>query len=80
MAWDIYIQEYENYLRLERSLSTNSVEAYVRDVVKLKQFLQLTNQEITPLRVTIVELQNFIEWINELGMSAFSQSSNHFGT
>ncbi len=74
MAWDIYIQEYENYLRLERSLSPNSVEAYVGDVVKLKQFLQLTNQQITPLRVSIVELQNFIEWINELGMSAFSQA------
>jgi len=74
VAWDIYIQEYENYLRLERSLSPNSVEAYVGDVVKLKQFLQLTNQQITPLRVSIVELQNFIEWINELGMSAFSQA------
>ena len=74
MAWDIYIQEYENYLRLERSLSANSVDAYVSDVVKLKQFLQLSNEEVTPLKVTIVELQNFIEWINELGMSAFSQA------
>ena len=74
MAWDIYIQEYENYLRLERSLSANSVEAYVGDVIKLRQFLQLANKEITPLKVTIVELQDFIEWINELGMSAFSQA------
>ena len=74
MAWDIYIQEYENYLRLERSLSANSVEAYTGDVIKLRQFLELANKEITPLKVTIVELQNFIEWINELGMSAFSQA------
>ena len=74
MAWDIYIQEYENYLKLERSLSPNSVEAYVRDVSKLKQFLELTGSEITPLQISMVELQNFIEYINELGMSAFSQA------
>ena len=41
MSWDVYIQEYENYLKLERSLSANSVDAYVRDIVKLKQFLDL---------------------------------------
>lgn len=74
MAWDIYIQEYENYLKLERSLSANSVEAYVRDVTKLKQFLEISGSDITPLQVSMVELQNFIEYINELGMSAFSQA------
>ncbi|PWL28319.1 site-specific tyrosine recombinase XerD [uncultured Roseivirga sp.] len=74
MAWDIYIQEYENYLRLERSLSANSVEAYVRDVSKFKQFLEISGSDITPLHVSMVELQNFIEYINELGMSAFSQA------
>lgn len=74
MAWDIYIQEYENYLKLERSLSANSVEAYVRDVSKLKQFLELSGEKITPLQITMVELQNFTEYINDLGMSAFSQA------
>lgn len=74
MAWDIYIQEYENYLKLERSLSPNSVEAYVHDVTKLKQFLELVGSKVSPLQVSIVELQNFIEYINELGMSAFSQA------
>ena len=74
MAWDIYIQEYENYLKLERSLSPNSVEAYVHDVTKMKQFLELTGSEISPLQVSMIELQNFIEYINELGMSAFSQA------
>ncbi|GHE61638.1 MULTISPECIES: site-specific tyrosine recombinase XerD [Roseivirga] len=74
MAWDIYIQEYENYLKLERSLSPNSVEAYVRDVTKFKQFLELNNSEKTAQQVTMVELQNFVEFINELGMSAYSQA------
>ena len=74
MSWDVYIQEYENYLKLERSLSTNSVEAYVRDIVKLKQFLDMREKDITPLEVSLEELQDMVEWINELGMSAFSQA------
>ena len=74
MAWDIYIQEYENYLKLERSLSPNSVEAYVHDVTKFRQFLEIAGSDITPVQVSMVELQNFIEYINELGMSAFSQA------
>ncbi len=74
MAWDIYIQEYENYLKLERSLSGNSIEAYVHDVIKLRQFLEITNCDLTPLQITIVELQNFIEYINELGMTPYSQA------
>lgn len=74
MAWDIYIQEYENYLKLERSLSENSIEAYVHDIIKLRQFLEITNSDLTPLQITIVELQNFIEYINELGMTPYSQA------
>lgn len=74
MAWEIYIQEYENYLKLERSLSENSVEAYVHDVVKLKQFLEISNRDISVLQVATVDLQDFIKYINELGMSAHSQA------
>ena len=74
MSWDVYIQQYENYLKLERSLSANSVDAYVRDIVKLKQFLELREKDLNPLQVTLQELQDMVEWINELGMSAFSQA------
>ena len=74
VAWEIYIQEYENYLKLERSLSENSVEAYVHDVVKLKQFLEISNLDITAQQVRANHLQDFIAYINELGMSAHSQA------
>jgi len=74
VAWEIYIQEYENYLKLERSLSENSVEAYVHDVVKLKQFLEISNRELTVKQVAAHDLQDFIGYINELGMSAHSQA------
>ena len=74
MDWDIHVQEYENYLRLERSLSSNSVEAYVHDAIKLKQFLEISNLDLTPLQVSLTELRNFIEYINYLGMTPFSQA------
>lgn len=74
MAWDIYLQEYENYLRLERGLSENSVMAYTHDIEKLRQFFDLKGLELTPLQVSIVELQDFLEFINELGLSAYSQA------
>ena len=74
MDWDIHVQEYENYLKLERSLSPNSVEAYVHDVIKLKQFLEISNSDFTPLQVSLTELRNFIEYINDLGMTPFSQA------
>lgn len=74
MDWDIHVQEYENYLKLERSLSPNSVEAYVHDVIKLKQFLEISNSDLNPLQVGLTELRNFIEYINDLGMTPFSQA------
>ena len=74
MIWDTYIQEYEDYLKLERSLSRNSIEAYVHDVVKLKQFLEISNREIPPIEILSADLHNFIEYLHELGMSAYSQA------
>ena len=61
-------------MKLERSLSPNSVEAYVHDVIKLKQFLEISNSDFNPLQVGLTELRNFIEYINDLGMTPFSQA------
>lgn len=74
MSWDTYIKQFKDYLKLERSLSDNSIEAYVHDIVKLKQFLELSNLAVDALAVNVVHLQDFLEYINELGMSAQSQA------
>lgn len=71
MSWEGYIKQFQNYLRLERSLSPNSVEAYVRDIQKLAQF---TDNSCVATAVSEVHLQNFLEWINELGMTPHSQA------
>lgn len=72
--WDIYIKQFKNYLKLERSLSENSIEAYVYDIVKLKQFLDISNQSISPLAIETIHLQDFLEWVNELGMTPHTQA------
>ncbi len=74
MSWEIYIKQFKNYLKLERSLAANSVEAYLRDVTKLKEFFEIKNETRTPLQVTQTDLENFMEFIGELGMSAYSQA------
>ncbi|HVD99315.1 MAG TPA: site-specific tyrosine recombinase XerD [Cytophagaceae bacterium] len=74
MNWDILIKQFKNYLQLERSLSGNSVEAYVHDIVKLRQFLENSNVSVTPQKVTQQQIQDFIEDINEMGLAAHSQA------
>ncbi|MBX2913021.1 MAG: site-specific tyrosine recombinase XerD [Cyclobacteriaceae bacterium] len=72
--WALHIKQFGDYLRLERSLSANSIEAYVRDVEKLWQFLEMRHSGLSPLKVAPKDLQDFLTYINELGMSAHSQA------
>ncbi len=74
MNWDSYIKQFKNYLRLERSLSDNSVEAYIRDVVKLKEFLEISNINKSPLEVDGEDVSAFLGYLYELEMSAYSQA------
>lgn len=72
--WDLHIRHFRNYLKLERSLSGNSVEAYLHDVTLLKQFIDLQHKGTSPTLVSSKLLREFLQYINELGMSAHSQA------
>jgi tyrosine recombinase XerD len=72
--WEEKLKDFEYYLKLERSLSENSIAGYVSDVEKLRQFAALKHKGLTPLAVSPKIVQNFLEYINKLGMSAHSQS------
>lgn len=74
MSWEIYIKQFRNYLKLERSLADNSIEGYLRDVTKLKQFFEIKNIERSPLAIVPTDLIDFVEFINELGLSPYSQA------
>jgi integrase/recombinase XerD len=74
MNWSLGLKQFQEYLQIEKSLSSNSVEAYVRDVKKLVQYFEITQQKVGPLEVQPIHLHGFLEWINALGMTSHSQA------
>jgi integrase/recombinase XerD len=72
--WNSYIDGFKAYLQLEKSLSRNSVEAYLHDVVKITQYLELQGLSFGPEKMELHHLQEFLKWITELGMTARTQA------
>jgi integrase/recombinase XerD len=70
----LHIAGFKSYLKLERSLSPNSVEAYVHDIVLFDRFLQAQKLEITIPAIKLSHLQDFLKWINEIGLGSRSQA------
>lgn len=74
MNWNQYIKSFKNYLKLEKSLSKNSIEAYLADVEKLTQFVDSNFNGLSPTQIDLSHLRAFIQWIAEIGISARSQA------
>ena len=72
--WEPYKKGFKAWLQLEKSLADNSVEAYLRDIEKLTDYLQAAKKMKAPEEVELKDLEKFVQWINELGMTASSQS------
>jgi len=72
--WESYKKGFKSWLQLEKSLSDNSVAAYLRDIEKLTQYLQLSGSLKTPAQLGLRDLQKFVHWAAELGMTDTSQA------
>ena len=72
--WEFYLNDYYSYLKLERSLSENSISAYLNDIKKLRDFIKLKKIDLEPNDIDIVIINDFLEYLNELGISSFSQA------
>lgn len=72
--WESYKKGFKAYLQLEKSLSDNSTEAYLRDLDKLTQYLQEKRTAKSPSQLKLKDLQQFIKWVTELGMTSSSQA------
>ena len=71
MNWDSLIKSFSTYLRIERSLSTNTIESYSNDLNKLSDFL--APKSISATKVRLNDLKDFITSISEI-LSETSQS------
>ena len=74
MIWQNYINGFKGYLKLEKSLAKNSIEAYCHDIEKFVQYLEINQKSLSPEKVTLNDLKEFIHWINDLGLLAKSQA------
>ncbi|HEX6914372.1 MAG TPA: site-specific tyrosine recombinase XerD [Chitinophagaceae bacterium] len=72
--WEAYKKGFKAWLQLERSLSDNSVGSYLRDLEKLTEYLQASGNMKTPAEVGLKDMQHFLKWVNELGMTPTSQA------
>lgn len=74
MAWESYIKEFGNYLKLERSLSENSLEAYLHDIQKFSDYLEVAGLSIQPTEVKKDHIKKFLVYLAKLGIAATSQA------
>lgn len=72
--WPSLRNGFKLYLQIERSLSPNTVESYLRDVDKLLQFFDISYPDLTVKDVQRHHIEEFLKWILELGISSTSQA------
>tara|TARA_E500000331_G_scaffold110706_1_gene107761 strand:+ start:1666 stop:2559 length:894 start_codon:yes stop_codon:yes gene_type:complete len=72
MSWENSIKEFKYYLKVERSLADNSVNAYIRDIRKLADFC--SKIKVDELNISVNEIREFIADLNSKNISARSQA------
>jgi len=74
LNWAPYKKGFKAFLQLEKSLSAHSVEAYLRDIDKLTNYLESNEEPLSPAEVSLQHLQSFIQCIGEMEMAPTSQA------
>ena len=74
MNWAPYKKGFKAFLQLEKSLSAHSVEAYLRDIDKLTNYLENNEGPLNPSDINLQHLQSFIQCIGEMEMAPSSQA------
>lgn len=72
MTWDEKIKDFEIFLRFERNFSENTLDAYIRDIKKLKEYAEEGLENVGPEKITYEHLQ---EYIFNLSKQKFSERS-----
>jgi integrase/recombinase XerD len=74
LSWKQSFRNFETYLRLEKSLSDNSIEAYLNDVFKLEKYFTEIGNDVSPINVTYSDLKAFLAWYGSNNLNTRTQS------
>ena len=74
MTWDEKIKDFENFLRFERNFSDNTIDAYLRDVRKLRDFAEFDMNDTGPLVITYENIQEFLFHLSKKKFSERTQA------
>ncbi|HCF64243.1 MAG TPA: site-specific tyrosine recombinase XerD [Ferruginibacter sp.] len=72
--WQSYIKGFKSWLMLEKSLSANTIASYLHDMKLLTEYLEMQFPGMTPDQIRLQQLESFIRYIHELGMTPASQA------
>jgi integrase/recombinase XerD len=74
LTWKESFKDFETFLRLEKSLSSNSIEAYMTDVSKLENFFSESGKDTLPGQVAYADLKEFLVWFDKSNQNTRTQS------
>jgi len=74
LGWKQSFRNFETYLRLEKSLSENSVDAYLNDLSKLEKYFLENEKDVMPAMVTYSDLKEFLGWYGKENKNSRTQS------
>lgn len=74
MIKESYIKGFRTYLKLEKSQSEHTIDAYLRDVGKLFNFIEFNNIDKPITQITLTELKSFVEWLNKFEIAPSTQA------
>jgi integrase/recombinase XerD len=60
MSWNSYIKSFQNYLKIERGLSKNTIDNYTFDLEKLLLYLEINSINVSPIAINDETIQQFI--------------------
>ncbi len=73
--WDDEIREFKTFLKLEKNLSDNSIDAYTKDITKFRDFIFYTERKnLTPYNIQPADIERFINYLYDLGLNERSQA------
>ena len=74
MIWTKELDDFKQYLKLERGLSNNSIEAYIIDLTKLIKYIESVDSSLTVNQVTTEHIRGLMEQLIKANMSTRSQA------